>query len=290
MSVILDGNTKVLVQGITGHQGEFHSKAMIEFGTNIVAGVTPGKGGSRVNGIEVYDDVKTAVRKTGANASVVFVPTQFTKDAVVEAIDAGIKLIVIITEHVPSHDMVELLYYSRLNGATIIGPNCPGIASPGIAKLGIIPNSTLKPGRIGVISRSGTLTYEIVDSISKAGMGQSTVIGMGGDKVPGTSFVDALKLFKEDRKTDAIVLVGEIGGSAEEEAAEFIKRNLSKPVVGFIAGIYAPPGKRMGHAGAIISSNSGTAESKIKAFIRAGVSVAKSPEDVPKLMSMKLRR
>ncbi len=289
MSVLLDENTKAIVQGITGHQGEFHTRAMLELGTKIVAGVTPGKDGTVVSGLKVYDDVKTAVGLTGATASVVFVPAQSTRDAVIEAIDAGIKLIVIITEHVPSHDMIDLLLYARMNEATIIGPNCPGIAAPGIGKLGIIPNSVLKQGNIGIISRSGTLTYEIVNAVSMAGLGESAVIGMGGDKIPGTNFIDALTVFEKDKKTEAVVLVGEIGGSAEEEAAAFVKTNFTKPVVGFVAGIYAPPGKRMGHAGAIISGNTGTAKSKIDAFKSAEIEVAKSPEDVPMLLKRLLR-
>ncbi len=288
MSILIDKRTKVIIQGITGHQGTFHSKAMLDFGTNIVAGVTPGKGGANVYGVDVYNDVKSAIKKTGANASVVFVPAQYAKGAVFEAIDAGIKLIVIITEHVPSHDMIDMLIHARTNGARIIGPNCPGIATPGIAKLGIIPNQTLKKGKIGVISRSGTLTYEIVNTLSKAGLGESTVIGIGGDKIPGTTFVDALGLFGEDKDTDAVVLIGEIGGGAEEEAAEFIKNYFKKPVVGFIAGVYAPPGKRMGHAGAIISGNSGTAQSKIAAFESAGVTVASSPDKIPVILNRAL--
>jgi succinyl-CoA synthetase (ADP-forming) alpha subunit (EC 6.2.1.5) len=232
----------------------------------------------------VYNDVKTAVDETGANASVVFVPAQFTKDAVLEAINAGIKLIVVVTEHVPSHDMVELLLYAKRNGVTVIGPNCPGIASPGVGKLGITPNSVLKPGKIGVVSRSGTLTYEIVNYITENGMGESTVLGIGGDKVPGTTFTDVLGMFEKDKDTSAIVMVGEIGGSAEEEAAEFIKKNVSKPVFAYIAGVYAPPGKRMGHAGAIISGEAGTAESKISAFKKAGVSVAALPSEIPVLL------
>ncbi len=284
MAIFIDKNTRVLVQGITGHQGTFHSKAMMDFGTNIVAGVTPGKNGVVVNGVKVYNDVKTAVDETGANASVVFVPAQFTKDAVLEAINAGIKLIVVVTEHVPSHDMVELLLYAKRNGVTVIGPNCPGIASPGVGKLGITPNSVLKPGKIGVVSRSGTLTYEIVNYITENGMGESTVLGIGGDKVPGTTFTDVLGMFEKDKDTSAIVMVGEIGGSAEEEAAEFIKKNVSKPVFAYIAGVYAPPGKRMGHAGAIISGEAGTAESKISAFKKTGVSVAALPSEIPVLL------
>lgn len=289
MSILIDKKTKVLVQGITGHQGTFHSKAMIDYGTNIVAGVTPGKGGTKVNDISVYNDVKSAVAKTGANASVVFVPAPSAKDAVIEAIDAGIKLIVIVTEHVPSHDMVELLLYSKMNGATIIGPNCPGLAAPGIGKLGIVPNSVLRSGNIGIVSRSGTLTYEIVNYVTESGLGESTVIGIGGDKIPGTTFTDVLGLFEKDDKTSGIVLVGEIGGSAEEEAAEFIKKNVSKPVFGYIAGVYAPPGKRMGHAGAIISGKTGTAKSKISALGKAGVLVAKTPKELQDIILKNLK-
>lgn len=286
----MDKDTKVLVQGITGHQGLFHTKAMLEAGTKIVAGVTPGKGGEEIDGIKVYDSVRNAVNETGADASVVFVPAQFAKDAVIEAIDGGIRLIVIITEHIPSHDMLDVLFYARMNGATLVGPNCPGIASPGVGKIGIIPNTVLKKGRIGVISRSGTLTYEVVDAISKSGLGESTVVGMGGDKIPGMTFSDVLRLFEKDEYTDAVVLVGEIGGTAEEEAAELIEKEFSKPAVAFIAGVHAPPGKRMGHAGAIITGNEGTAESKIRSFERAGVCVAESIEEIPKALKDKLPR
>ena len=276
MAILIDKYTKVLVQGITGHQGRFHSRAMLDFGTKVVAGVTPGKGGERVNGIRVFNDVGTAVKKTGANSSVVFVPALMTKDSVIEAIDAGIKLITIITEHVPFQDMLKINEYARLNGVKIIGPNCPGLAAPGIGKLGIIPNTILKKGAIGVISRSGTLTYEIVNVITETGLGESTVLGIGGDKVPGMSFIDVLKLFEEDKQTKGIVIVGEIGGSEEEKAADFIRKNVKKPVFAFIDGLYAPPGKRMGHAGAIISGNVGTAKSKLAAFKKANVPVAKS--------------
>ncbi len=279
--VLVDENSRVIVQGITGHQGMFHTKAMLDFGTKIVAGVTPGKEGRRIHGVKVYNRVKTALDETGADASVVFVPAPFARDAVIEAIDAGIKLVVIISEHVPSRDMMDLLLYAKENGAQIVGPNSPGIASPGIGKLGIIPNSVLKKGRVGVVSRSGTLTYEVVDSISRSGLGESTVMGIGGDKVPGTTFSDALKLFDADKDTDAVVLVGEIGGTEEEEAAELIKASFSKPTVAFVAGVYAPPEKRMGHAGAIISGNKGTAKSKIESFKEAGVYVAESIEDIP---------
>ncbi|EEZ92846.1 MAG: succinyl-CoA synthetase, alpha subunit [Candidatus Parvarchaeum acidiphilum ARMAN-4] len=276
MAILIDKDTKVLVQGITGHQGKFHSKAMIDLGTKVVAGVTPGKGGERVNGVRVFDDVKTAVEKTGANASVVFVPALMTRDSVIEAIDAGIKLITIITEHVPFQDMLKINEYAKLKDVKIIGPNCPGLAAPGIGKLGIIPNTILKKGVVGVISRSGTLTYEIVNVITETGLGESTVLGIGGDKVPGIGFIDALKLFKQDEQTKAVVIVGEIGGDEEEKAAEFIRKEFDKPVVAFIDGIYAPPGKRMGHAGAIISGKTGTAESKLKAFKKANVPVAKN--------------
>ncbi|MCL4376683.1 succinate--CoA ligase subunit alpha, partial [Candidatus Parvarchaeota archaeon] len=255
MAILIDKDTKVLVQGITGHQGRFHSKAMLDFGTKVVAGVTPGKEGERVNGIRVFNDVETAVKKTGANSSVVFVPALMTKDSVIEAIDAGIKLITIITEHVPFQDMLKINEYAKLKGVKIIGPNCPGLAAPGIGKLGIIPNTILKKGVIGVISRSGTLTYEIVNVITESGLGESTVLGIGGDKVPGMDFIDVLKLFQEDKQTKGIVIVGEIGGNEEEKAADFIRKNIKKPVFAFIDGIYAPPGKRMGHAGAIISGN-----------------------------------
>ncbi|MEM0142980.1 MAG: succinate--CoA ligase subunit alpha [Candidatus Parvarchaeum sp.] len=288
MAILIDKDTKVLVQGITGHQGRFHSKAMIDLGTKVVAGVTPGKGGERVNGIKVFDDVETAVKKTGANASVVFVPALMTKDSVIEAIDAGIKLIVIITEHVPFQDMLKINEYAKLKGTKIIGPNCPGLAAPSIGKLGIIPNNILRKGIVGVVSRSGTLTYEIVNVITESGFGESTVLGIGGDKVPGLGFMDVLKLFQEDSQTKGIVIVGEIGGSEEEKAADFIRKNVKKPVFAFIDGIYAPPGKRMGHAGAIISGNTGTARSKLSAFKKANVPVAKTFNELASLIAQKL--
>ncbi|MGC8533850.1 MAG: succinate--CoA ligase subunit alpha [Candidatus Parvarchaeum sp.] len=288
MAILIDKETKVLIQGITGHQGRFHSKAMVDFGTKVVAGVTPGKGGQRVNGIRVFDDVDSAVKKTGANASVVFVPASMTKDSVIEAIDAGIRLITIITEHVPFQDMLKINEYAKLKGVKIIGPNCPGLAAPGIGKLGIIPNSILKRGVIGVVSRSGTLTYEIVDVITETGFGESTVLGIGGDKVPGMDFIDVLKLFEDDKQTKGIVIVGEIGGSEEEKAADFIRKNVKKPVFAFIDGIYAPPGKRMGHAGAIISGNTGTAKSKLAAFKKANVPVAKTFSELSSFIVRKL--
>ena len=279
MSIWVDENIRLVVQGITGHQGQFHTKAMQEFGTNIVAGVTPGKGGQRIHGVPVYDSMEDAMEKE-PNASIVFVPAAFAKDAVIEAIDAGIRLIVVITENIPFHDTIEFVHYAACKKARIIGPNCPGIASPGKSKIGIFPNVIFKKGNIGVASRSGTLTYEIVASLSKAGFGQSTCVGLGGDPITGTNFIDALKAFEDDEETHAIVMVGEIGGTAEEQAAEFIKKNISKPVYAYIAGRTAPPGKRMGHAGAIISGGMGTAESKIKALEDAGVKVARFPYEI----------
>ena len=283
MAIWADENIRLLVQGITGHQGQFHTKAMMEFGTKIVAGVTPGKGGQEVHGVSVYDSVEEAMEKK-PNASIVFVPAPFAKDAVIEALDAGIKLVVVITENIPFHDTMQFVHYATYKKARIIGPNCPGIASPGKTKIGIFPNVIFRQGNIGVASRSGTLTYEIVNALSKAGLGQSTCVGLGGDPIIGSTFIDALKAFEEDKETEAIVLVGEIGGTAEEEAAEFIEANISKPVYAYIAGRTAPPGKRMGHAGAIISGNKGTAESKIKAFEKAGVKVARFPHEIAELI------
>jgi succinyl-CoA synthetase alpha subunit len=289
MTVLVDTDTRVVVQGITGHQGTVHTAQMKLFGTRVVAGVTPGKGGTRVEGVPVFDSVAEAVAATGANVSVIFVPAPFAKDAFFEAADAGIPLAVVVTEHIPFHDMLTMYYYGRLRGVRIIGPNCPGIASPGKAKAGIIPNVVFHPGRVGVISRSGTLTYEIVNGIKEVGLGQSTCIGLGGDPVVGTTFVDALPLFEEDPDTDILVLVGEIGGTAEEEAAEYIRQHFSKPVVAYIAGRSAPPGKRMGHAGAIIARGRGTAESKVHALKAAGAAVADFPYDVPSLVAQRLR-
>jgi succinyl-CoA synthetase alpha subunit len=290
MTVLVDSATRVVVQGITGHQGTVHTAQMKQFGTQVVAGVTPGRGGTQVDGVPVFDSVDEAVRKTGANASVVFVPAPFAKDAFFEAADAGIPLVVIVTEHIPFHDMLSMYYYGRLRGARIIGPNCPGIGAPGKAKAGIIPNVVFRPGRVGVISRSGTLTYEIVNGIKEIGLGQSTCIGLGGDPVVGTSFVDALPLFEKDSETDLLVLVGEIGGTAEEEAADYIHHHFSKPVVAYIAGRSAPPGKRMGHAGAIIARGRGTATSKREALQSAGATVADFPYDVPTLVAEQLRQ
>jgi succinyl-CoA synthetase alpha subunit len=284
MTVMIDGKTKLVVQGITGYQGTYHSKAMREFGTDVVAGVTPGKAGEKVNDIPVFDSVADAVAETSANASCVFVPAPGTRDAVMEALDAGIATIVVVTEHVPVHDAIHFVAVARSRGVTLVGPNCPGLAAPGVGKIGILPSKIFKKGSVGVVSRSGTLTYEIVNAMTEQGIGQSTCVGIGGDRVPGTNFVDVLARFQEDRDTKKIVLVGEIGGTAEEEAAEFVKAHVTKPVVAYIAGRTAPPGKRMGHAGAIIARGRGTAASKINALEAAGVKVAKIPTDVPELL------
>ncbi|MDD1767641.1 MAG: succinate--CoA ligase subunit alpha [Methanomassiliicoccales archaeon] len=284
MSAILTKNTKVLVQGITGHQGSFNAGQMMEFGTKVVGGVTPGKSGETVLGLPVFDTMAEAVKITKANTSIVFVPAPFAKDAVLEAVDAGIKTVAVITERIPVRDSIEFIQYAKLRGTRIVGPNCPGLASPGKAKVGIMPNSIFSKGKIGVVSRSGTLTYEIVNALTESGLGQSTVIGIGGDPVIGTSFVDALRLFERDRETESIVLIGEIGGTAEEEAAEFIRKRMSKPVFAYVAGRMAPPGKRMGHAGAIIARGRGTAQSKISSLEAAGVKVASVPAEVPKIV------
>lgn len=290
MPVIIDDSTKVVVQGITGHQGAFHSGAMLEFGTKVVAGAVPGRGGIKVNGIPVFDTVSQAVRLTGANASVVFVPAMNAKNAVIEALDAGIRTVVMITEHVPLHDSVLLVQYAKFKGSRILGPNCPGLASPGRGKLGIMPNMIFKKGGTAVVSRSGTLTYEIVNELSESGIGQSTCVGIGGDPIIGTDFAEVLAMFEEDPETESIVLVGEIGGTAEEEAAEFISRKVRKPVVAYITGRTAPPGKKMGHAGAIISKGKGTAGSKVSALLDAGVDVAKIPDEVPILLRAAMRK
>ncbi len=284
MAVVVDDKTKLVVQGITGYQGRYHSQAMKEFGTKVVAGTSPGKGGETVNDIPVFNSVAEAVDATGANTSCVFVPAPFCKDAALEAIDAGIKTVVIVTEHLPVLDAIHVVSVARARGTIVIGPNCPGVASPGKAKVGILPNKIFKEGNIGVVSKSGTLTYEIVNAITEHQLGQSTCVGIGGDRVSGTSFIDILERFQKDKQTKNIVLVGEIGGTAEEEAAEYISKHVQKPVVAYIAGRTAPPGKRMGHAGAIIARGRGTAESKIKALEAAGVKVAKFPTDVPKLL------
>jgi succinyl-CoA synthetase alpha subunit len=288
MGILLDKNTKVLVQAITGREGSFHSSLMLEYGTNIVAGVTPGKEGQKVHGVPVFGDVASAVGQTGAEASVMFVPARFTKTAVEEAIAAGIKLVVIITEGIPTQDMIEVVNKAKAAGVIIIGPNCPGLATVGQAKMGIIPAEIFLKGKIGMVSRSGTLTYEIVSQLTNENLGQSTCVGIGGDPILGSRFIDILKLFEQDPETEAVVLIGEIGGSDEEEAASFIKSKMKKPVVGFISGKTAPKGKRMGHAGAIISGNQGTFSSKYKALAAAGVFMADAPGQIPSLVKKAL--
>lgn len=288
MSILINNNTKVLVQGITGRDGSFHAKSMAEYGTQVVAGVTPGKGGQEVEGIPVFNTVEEAVSKTGANCSVIYVPAKFATSAIREAADNGIELIICITEGVPVFEMVENYQYIKDKGIRLIGPNCPGLISPGKCKVGIMPAHIHIPGNIGVISRSGTLTYEVVYNLTKNNMGQSTCIGIGGDSIAGTGFIDLLSMFEDDEETSAVVLIGEIGGEAEEQAAEYIKANMKKPVVSFICGRSAPPGKRMGHAGAIISGGKGTAEAKIKAFNKAGVLIADKPDEIPGLLKEKL--
>jgi succinyl-CoA synthetase alpha subunit len=284
MSIFVDEKNKVVVQGATGHQGVFHIGEMLNFGTNVVAGVTPGKSGQEVQGVPIFNGVQDAVDETGANTSLVLVPARFTKDAVFEALDSGIKTIVVITENIPFQDAMEFIHYAKYKEAILIGPNCPGIASPGKSKIGILPGSIFLEGNIGVASRSGTLTYEIVNSLSEKKIGQSTCVGLGGDPIIGTTFIDALDAFEKDKETKGIVLVGEIGGTAEEDAAAYIDKYISKPVFAFIAGRTAPPGKRMGHAGAIIARGKGTAASKIKAFENASVKLAKFPTDIADLV------
>ena len=280
MSILVNKQTRVLTQGITGATGQFHTKACKEYGTQMVAGVTPGKGGTVFEGIPIFDSVERAVRETGADASVIYVPPPFAADAILEAADAGIPLIICITEGVPVRDMVKVKRYLEGRSSQLLGPNCPGTITPGECKIGIMPGHIHKAGTIGVVSRSGTLTYEAVDQLTRLGMGQSTCVGIGGDPVHGFEFIDVLKMFNQDSGTSAVVMIGEIGGSAEEEAAAWIKLNMKKPVVGFIAGQTAPPGKRMGHAGAIISGGKGTAKEKIEAMKSAGIRLAPSPATI----------
>jgi len=277
VSIFVNKDTKLLVQGITGKEGQFHARQCVEYGTNVVAGVTPGKGGQDMDGIPVFDTVRGAVEATGANASLIFVPPPFGADAILEAADAGVDLIVAITEGIPVMDMVRVKNFLATKKCRLIGPNCPGIITPGECKIGIMPGKIhMAGGPVGVVSRSGTLTYEVVDQLTKLGMGQTTCIGIGGDPVNGTNFIDVLEAFENDPDTKSIVMVGEIGGNAEEEAAEYIKNHVTKPVVGFIAGLTAPPGRRMGHAGAIISGSSGTGQAKVEAFKKNGIHVCEN--------------
>ncbi|ACF12157.1 succinyl-CoA synthetase, alpha subunit [Chlorobaculum parvum NCIB 8327] len=293
MSVLVNKDTRLVVQGITGGEGTFHTSQILEYGTNVVAGVTPGKGGILYNGNEkdqfcrpvpVFDTVREAVEKAEANATVIFVPAAFAADAIMEAADAGLKVIICITEGIPVNDMMKAYSFVQEKGAVLVGPNCPGVITPGEAKVGIMPGFIHKKGSIGVVSRSGTLTYEAVHQLTEVGLGQSTCIGIGGDPIIGTRFIDAVKMFAKDDDTEGLIMIGEIGGSAEEEAAEYIKKYFKKPVVGFIAGRTAPPGRRMGHAGAIVSGGKGTAEEKIKAMEAAGIKVVENPADIGQAM------
>jgi succinyl-CoA synthetase alpha subunit len=289
VSIFIDNGTKLIVQGITGRDGSFHAKQMIEYGTQVVAGVTPGKGGQTFEGtVPIFDTVHDAVQATGANTSVIYVPPMFAADAMMEAAAAGVKLIVCITEGVPVLDMTKVYPYVKEHGARLIGPNCPGLITPGQSKVGIIPGRICMPGHVGVVSRSGTLTYEIVNQLTKAGIGQSSCVGIGGDPINGTNFIDCLAAFEADPQTKAIAMMGEIGGTDEQEAAAFIKAHMKKPVVGFIAGQTAPPGRRMGHAGAIISGSEGTAAEKIESFLAAGMGVAQRPVDFVDLIKARL--
>jgi succinyl-CoA synthetase alpha subunit len=290
MAVLIDKSTRLLVQGLTGREGTFHAKQAAAYGTTVVAGVTPGKGGSTHEGWPVFDTVQDAVSQTGANASVIFVPSPFAADAVMEAADAGLALTVCITEGIPTLDMMRAMTFLKTRTTRLVGPNCPGIISPGRAKAGIIPGHICSEGNVGIVSRSGTLTYEAIHQLTVRGLGQTTCIGIGGDPLIGTSFVDALRLFAADPETEAVIMIGEIGGTAEEDAAEFIKANFKKPIVGFIAGQTAPPGRRMGHAGAIIAGGSGAAGGKMAALEGAGVKIVKSPADMGKAVQEMLGR
>ncbi|MBL8987782.1 MAG: succinate--CoA ligase subunit alpha [Gemmatimonadetes bacterium] len=291
MSIFVNASTRLVVQGITGRDGSFHSKQMIAYGTNVVAGVTPGKGGQTFEGkVPVFDTVADAVRQTGANTSVIYVPPMLAAGAIAEAADAGISLIVCITEGVPVIDMTKVMPLVREKGARLIGPNCPGLITPGVAKVGIIPGQICLPGRVGLVSRSGTLTYEVVNQLTRNGIGQSTCVGIGGDPIIGTNFIDVLAAFQADPDTDAIVMMGEIGGTDEQKAAQYVAQHVTKPVVGFIAGQTAPPGRRMGHAGAIVSGSSGTAAEKIAAFKAAGYGIMERPADVVGLIKQRLKK
>ncbi|HOF57920.1 MAG TPA: succinate--CoA ligase subunit alpha [Syntrophorhabdaceae bacterium] len=285
MSIIVDQNTKVLVQGITGNEGAFHTRQMLDYGTNVVAGVTPGKGSQKFDGIPIFNTVVAAVSETGANASAIFVPPAFAADAVLEAVEAGIEIVVCLTEGIPTIDMITVRHYMKDKNAVLIGPNTPGIISPGKCKIGVMAGYIHKEGNVGIISRSGTLTYEVVDQLTKIGIGQSTCIGIGGDPIIGLKYVDLLEMFEKDNGTDAVVIIGEIGGQAEEQAAAYFKENMKKPVVAFIAGVTAPPGRRMGHAGAIVSGGVGDAATKIKTLEAAGIRVVKNPSDIGKTVS-----
>ena len=284
MAILVDQNTKVIVQGITGREGSFHTQKMIEYGTNVVGGVTPGKGGEWFEGKPVFDTVEKAVEATGANVSMIAVPAPFAPDAIYEAVNAGINLVICLTEWVPVYDMMKVYHHVKRSGSRLIGPNCPGILAPGIAKIGIMPGYIATPGNVGVVSKSGTLTYEVVYALTQAGMGQTTCVGIGGDPIIGSSFVDILQMFEDDPQTEKVAILGEIGGRAEVDAAEFIKANMTKPVAAFIAGASAPEGTRMGHAGAIVEGGEGTAAEKIEALRAAGVRVADNPEQIPDLL------
>ena len=290
MAILLDKGSRVVVQGITGSEGSFHTRESLKFGTKVVAGVTPGKGGTELDGIPVYNRVVDAVEKQGANVSAIYTPAGFSADAVLEAVEAGIELVVCMTEGIPVWDMIRVKQALKGSGARMIGPNCPGITTPGVGKIGFMPNFIHKKGKVGVVSRSGTLTYEVIWQLTGLGIGQSTSVGIGGDTIAGTGFLDVLELFQEDRGTEAIVMIGEIGGTAEEEAAEYIQTHVTKPVVSFIAGRTAPPGRRMGHAGAIISGGKGTAEEKFLALEKAGVAIEKNPAEIGKRVQEILKK
>jgi len=290
MSILVDKRTRVVVQGITGNEGLFHTRQMVEYGTKIVAGVTTGKGGQTIDGIPVFNTVAGAVRESGANASAIFVPPAFAADAILESADAGIPLVVCLTEGIPTMDMIIVSHHLKEKGINLVGPNTPGIISPGKCKIGVMAGYIHKPGKVGIISRSGTLTYEVVDQLTKKGIGQSTCIGIGGDQINGLNYVDLLGLFEHDPNTEAVIIIGEIGGTAEEEAAQFIEKNVSKPIVAFIAGLTAPPGRRMGHAGAIISGGMGTAKEKMEALEKSGVRVVQNPALIGEEMAGLLQR